>query len=112
MTDDNSPAPVITVSERAAQQIQIAAQQDGMERLALRVAATRNEDGSINYAMGFDESSIEDDLFHSRGVTLVIAPKEKALLQGTEIDFVELEPGEFRFIFKNPNDANYSPPTE
>ncbi|MHB8471920.1 MAG: HesB/IscA family protein [Gammaproteobacteria bacterium] len=111
MTDDTTQA-VIIVTERAAQQIQIAARQDGMERLALRIAATRNEDGSIRYAMGFDESSMEDDLIRSAGVTLVIAPKEKALLQGTEIDFVELEPGDFRFIFKNPNDANYSPPTE
>lgn len=109
---ENTEQPLITVTERAAEQIRIAAQQDGMVRLALRIAATRNDDGSLNYAMGFDESSIEDELIRSGGVTIVIAPREKTLLQGTEIDFVELEPGDFRFIFKNPNDANYSPPTE
>lgn len=109
---ETTQQPIITISERAAEQIRIAAQQDGMARLALRIAATRNEDGSINYAMGFDESSMEDDLIRTSGVTIVIAPKEKKLLQGTEVDFVELEPGDFRFIFKNPNDANYSPPSE
>lgn len=109
---ETSEQPIITLSESAAKQILNAAQQDGMARLALRIAATRNEDGSIHYVMGFDESSIEDDLIRTSGVTIVIAPKQKSLLQGTEIDYVELEPGDFRFIFKNPNDANYSPPSE
>jgi iron-sulfur cluster assembly protein len=63
------------------------------------------------YAMGFDESSMEDELIRSGGVTVVIAPKEKALLQGTVLDYVELEPGDFKFIFMNPNDPNYVPPS-
>jgi iron-sulfur cluster assembly protein len=32
------------------------------------------------------------------------------LLNGTTIDFVEIEPGKHHFIFMNPNDANYTPP--
>jgi iron-sulfur cluster assembly protein len=28
------------------------------------------------------------------------------------LDYVELTPGDFRFIFMNPKDANYSPPKE
>ena len=34
----------------------------------------------------------------------------KILLEGTTLDYVELEPGEHQFIFMNPNDANYTPP--
>lgn len=109
---DKTTSPIITLTAAAVEQIHLSAQQGGMDRLALRIAATRQDDGSILYAMGFDESSMEDELIRSGGVTVVIAPKEKALLQGTVLDYVELEPGDFKFIFMNPNDANYSPPTE
>lgn len=109
---DNATAPVITVTASAAEQIQLSARQGGMERLALRIAATRQDDGTIKYAMGFDESSMEDDLIRSGPVTVAIAPKEKALLQGTVLDYVEIEPGQFSFIFMNPNDASYVPPSE
>jgi iron-sulfur cluster assembly protein len=34
------------------------------------------------------------------------------LLEGTLLDYVELEPGDWRFTFMNPNDANYTPPPE
>lgn len=109
---ENTTAPIITVTARAAEQIQQSSQQGGMERLALRIAATRQDDGTIKYAMGFDESSMEDDLIRSGALTVVIAPKQKALLQGTVLDYVEIEPGEFSFIFMNPNDTSYIPPSE
>ena len=41
----------------------------------------------------------------------MISETSRPLLEGTTIDYVELEPGEFQFIFMNPNDANYSPPS-
>jgi iron-sulfur cluster assembly protein len=28
------------------------------------------------------------------------------------MDYVEIEPGQFRFIFLNPKDPHYTPPTE
>jgi iron-sulfur cluster assembly protein len=109
---DNSSAPVITITASALEQIRLSAQQGGMERLALRIAATRQDDNSIKYAMGFDESSMEDELIRLGGVTVVIAPRQKDLLQGTVLDYVELEPDDFKFIFMNPNDPNYVPPSE
>ncbi len=107
---ENTTAPIITITDPAREQILLSSNQGGMERLALRIAATRQEDGSIIYAMGFDESSVEDELIRIDGVTVVITPKEKVLLQGTVLDYVELEPGDFKFIFMNPNDPNYVPP--
>ena len=34
------------------------------------------------------------------------------MLRGATLDFVELEPGDFQFIFLNPNDPNYVPPVK
>ena len=40
----------------------------------------------------------------SEGVALVVAPAHLDLLDGMTLDYVELEAGDFRFIFINPND--------
>jgi Fe-S cluster assembly iron-binding protein IscA len=31
-------------------------------------------------------------------------------MEGATLDYVEIEPETWQFIFLNPNDANYSPP--
>lgn len=100
------------VTKAAASQIRSSAHHGDSEELALRVAATRKTDGAIEYQMGFDEVGVEDVLLNSRGVDVVFADNQKALLNGTVLDYVEIEPGEFRFIFMNPNDPHYRPPTE
>ena len=78
----------------------------------MRIAAKRNPDGSIHYAMGFDDQQIEGDLhITSGGINVTISEVSKPLLEGTTLDYVELEPGEYQFIFMNPNDSNYTPPS-
>ena len=101
---------MLSVTRAAAEQIRKSAEQGDMGDLALRIAATRKPDGSLDYAMGFDEPGEEDIEVKSEGVNLVIAPEHVALLRGATMDYVELEAGSFNFIFLNPNDANYSPP--
>jgi iron-sulfur cluster assembly protein len=44
-------------------------------------------------------------------VAIIIAPSHVNALRGATMDFVEIEPGQHRFIFLNPNDPEYSPPT-
>ena len=100
------------VTKAAASQIRDSAQSGDTEELALRIAATRKSDGAIEYQMGFDEVGVEDVLMNSRGVDVVFANAQKELLNGTVLDYVEIEPGEFRFIFMNPNDPHYRPPDE
>jgi len=100
------------VTKQAARQIRKAAQEGDMEELALRISAIRGPDGSIGYQMGFDEIGVGDTLLNSEGVDIVINNEAKELLNGTVLDFVELEPGDFQFIFLNPNDPQYRPPTE
>jgi len=103
---------VIKVTQAAARQINEAARQGGSEGLALRLAATRKPDQSLDYQMGFDERKEADVHITSEGIDIVVAQQYRVLLEGTLLDYVELEPGDWRFIFMNPNDANYTPPQE
>ncbi|UCB54255.1 MAG: iron-sulfur cluster assembly accessory protein [Thiotrichales bacterium] len=103
---------MITVTEEAARQIKISAQQGKAEGLPLRIAATRNEDASIHYGMGFDESKEDDITITSQEVEIIIAPISAELLKDTVLDFVEIEPGKHQFIFMNPNDPTYTPPQD
>jgi len=98
------------LTDRAAAQIFLAAQQSNMAGLALRLAAKRNADGSIGYLMGFDEINEDDVHINSKGVDIVFASVYKELLEGTMMDFADIEPDDFRFIFLNPNDLHYVPP--
>ena len=100
------------MTQRAAQQVFHSAKESHMEGLALRIAAKRLPDGSIEYGMGFDDIHEEDILIHSKGVEIIFDATHKELLSGTVMDFVELEPGDFQFIFLNPNDPHFVPPQE
>jgi iron-sulfur cluster assembly protein len=103
---------VIELTSQAAEQVRKAATEGGSEGLALRFAGTRKPDGSIDYRMGFDAPKEGDVRITSNNVELVLASDYEDVLRGTLVDFVELEPGQFHFVFLNPNDANYTPPTE
>lgn len=96
---------MLTLTPAAAEQIlqAISAQQGTPDTLYLRVAA-KLEDGEIVYGMGFDEEREHDAVIESCGVKLLIAPRSQELLAGTILDFVELQLGEFKFIFINPNE--------
>jgi iron-sulfur cluster assembly protein len=98
------------VTSAAADQVRAAAQQGGTEGMALRLAASRRADGSIEYRMGFDEADEDDIRFNSEGVEIVMAPEYVPLLDRATLDFVELQPGEQQFIFLNPEDPSYVPP--
>lgn len=103
---------MITITQAAAKQIRRSADSGDMEDLALRIAASRRPDGTIEYQMGFDEIARDDLLVNARGVDVVMRNDDKELLNGLTLDYVELEPGDFQFIFLNPNDPSYEPPTE
>jgi len=103
---------MITVTAEAAKQIKLSAKQGKSEGMPLRIAATRNEDASIHYGMGFDDSKEDDISITSQDIELVVSPISAELLNNTVLDFVELEPGKQQFIFMNPNDPGYTPPQE
>ncbi len=103
---------MFTFTAAAAEQVRNAARQSGTDDMALRLAAMKRADGTIEYKMGFDEVGEDDIRFKSEGVEVVMAPEYVPLLDTATLDFVELEPGEHQFIFLNPQDASYVPPGE
>ena len=103
---------MFTVTRAAAKQVRRSAASGDTEELALRVTASRAGDGGIDYRMGFDDVGVDDTLLSTNGVDVVIATADKALLSGTVLDYVEIEPGDYRFIFLNPNDPHHRPPAE
>ncbi|MEP7182790.1 MAG: iron-sulfur cluster biosynthesis family protein [Betaproteobacteria bacterium] len=96
---------MITVTPAAAQQIRVAATQSDADEMGLRIAARRDASGALHYAMGFDEARDGDVVVPSEGVALVVADAHRELLETVTLDYVEYEPGDFRFIFINPADG-------
>jgi iron-sulfur cluster assembly protein len=101
---------IISISPAAMAQIKNSAQEHA--GLALRVAAKVAPDESFEYGMGFDEPKEDDAVIEVGEMTVVISPDCIELLHGAHLDFVEIEPNNFQFIFLNPNDPNYKPPTD
>jgi iron-sulfur cluster assembly protein len=90
---------MLSLTTAAASQIRHAAADAGSADWALRVAARRESDGTITFGMGFDEPREGDMPLQLQGVNLVIAPPSQPMLEDIVLDFVELEPGQFNFIF-------------
>jgi len=94
---------MFNVTPQAAEQIRKATPlQNDNEALALRIAARRLPNGEIDYGMGFDEQREFDLEIAVQGVNILIGPNSRDLLEGITLDFVELEPGQFHFIFIPP----------
>lgn len=90
----------------AAEQIARAAVGQPEPQPMLRVAAKLDEDdGEIVYGMGFDEERENDLVLESGGVVVLISPPSQALLENTTLDFAEVHPGEFQFVFRGGCDS-------
>jgi len=95
---------MISMTPAAAEQIRESARQGKLEGMPLRIAVTRLEDGSFHYGLGFDDNSHEGDrTFQSEGIEIVVAPQSMEMLNGTVIDYVDLE-GKMEIVFINPSD--------
>jgi iron-sulfur cluster assembly protein len=90
---------MITITQAAAERIRQSATESGVEPPVLRVAAQLAADGTVDFGMGFDQSRPGDTILEVAGIHVVVAERSRELVEGTRIDFVELEPGDFRFIF-------------
>jgi len=101
---------MITITPEAAAQILASARQAGVDKACLRLAARLGEGGTIEYGMGFDEAAEGDQAFESGDVTVLVSAGCIELLTGATLDYVEINPGEQRFIFINPNDPAHKPP--
>jgi iron-sulfur cluster assembly accessory protein len=103
---------MIKLTEDAAKKIksQVSA---SSEKDPLRIAVTQhNKHKGFQYLMGFDKKTDNDNLYDVRGVQIIVNNDLADIINGMEIDFVEIEGEESQFIFKNPNDPTYKAPTE
>jgi iron-sulfur cluster assembly protein len=98
---------MITITPRAAAQVLKSTAGAG-----LRLVARLDDKGAIEYGMGIDERAEGDAQTVSNGVTVLVAAGSVELLTGATLDYVELNPGEWRFIFINPNDPSHKAPKE
>ncbi|KPK05661.1 MAG: hypothetical protein AMJ64_11190 [Betaproteobacteria bacterium SG8_39] len=101
---------MITVTPLAAAQIVKSAPQAGAGEICLRLAARLGDGGVIEYGMGFDEATDGDTKVVTNGITIVVSAGSIELLTGATLDYVEINPGEQRFIFINPNDPAHKLP--
>jgi len=101
---------MIIITPQAAEQIRKSAQQAELEAVYLRLAARLDDKGAIEYGMGFDDKVEGDTQFESNDIKVLVSPGCAELLTGATLDYVEINPGEPRFIFINPNDPSHRPP--
>lgn len=102
-------AALITITPAAVAQLRIALSAADDAELGLRAAARRTPEGDIEYGMGLDEPREQDELIDvDDGIKVLVSVASRDLIAGTEIDYVEVGPGEFRFVFYRP-DASQAP---
>lgn len=96
---------MFTLTPSAAEQIARAAAEQSAHQGTppmLRVAAKHDEnDGELVYGMGFDDAREDDLVLDGGGVSVLISPRSQPLLENTTLDFTEVQPGEFQFIFRS-----------
>lgn len=93
---------MITVSTKAAHHVQKSLAKRG-GGIGIRLAVKTSGCSGLAYALEFvDSPALDDQVFESHGVTVVVDPKSHVFLDGTELDFVRegLNEG---FKFHNPN---------
>lgn len=93
---------MITLSPRAARQIESmrAAQGDALKQL--RVFVESGGCSGFEYGMSFDLAKPDDNVFQSEGVRVLVDPTSFAYLNGCSIDFDDGLHGK-GFEIKNPN---------
>lgn len=100
------------VTAAAASELIAAAARSDAQGMALRVAARALADGSIEYGMGFDDERENDESAEFSGLTVLLGAKSRPYLAGTRLDYVEVEPGRFDFVFVRSDEAAAARPEE
>jgi iron-sulfur cluster assembly protein len=96
-------ADLITVTPAALAQLRAALAAADDPDLALRAAARRTDAGEIEYGIGLDEPREQDEqIVIDEVVTVLVSVASRGLLEGTQIDYVEVAPGEMRFVLFRP----------
>ena len=93
---------MITLSPRAARQIESMRAAQGDAQKQLRVFVESGGCSGFEYGMSFDLAKPDDNVFQSEGVRVLVDPTSFAYLNGCSIDFDDGLHGK-GFEIKNPN---------
>lgn len=94
---------MFSVTMTAANEILTAAARSDAAGMALRVAARQIADGSLEYGFGFDEEREDDQKLSVGELTVLVGSPSRPLLADTVLDYVEVEPNRFEFVFVPPS---------
>ena len=94
-----------SITAPAVQEILAAAVRSDAAGMALRVAARPTPDG-VDYGMGFDEATEDDETHDFNGLMVVVGAPSRRWLEGIVLDYVEIEPGRHDFVFLAPTAGN------
>jgi len=97
---------VITITEKAAEELKKLAEQHGIKDIVLRVQAIPGGCSGISYSMGFDEVRENDTVIEQNGIKIVVDQNSVPFINGAEIDYVVTPFGE-GFKINNPNAMNF-----
>jgi iron-sulfur cluster assembly accessory protein len=93
----------VRLTEKAAQMVDEALKEEGLEGHGLRVAVAGGGCAGLQYVLDFTNARREGDVvFSSQGVTIYLDNASLFFLKGTEIDYVSGIHGS-GFSFNNPN---------
>lgn len=94
---------VLDFSDNAARKVKKLIEEEGNQKLKLRVSVYGGGCSGFQYSFSLDEESKEGDKTITKmGVSLVIDPMSYQYLAGSEVDFTEELEGAM-FVVKNPN---------
>ena len=97
-------APVITITEAAAERVKSLMAKADKPVKALRVGVKTRGCSGLSYFVEYaDEKKKFEDVVEDKGVTIFVDPTAVMFLIGTEMDYKEdkLQSG---FVFNNPNE--------
>ena len=99
-----TPTPLL-FTDSAVGKVKALIDEEGNERLGLRVFVTGGGCSGFQYGFTFDDEMAEDDTVVEReGVRLVVDTMSFQYLAGSEVDYQEGLEGS-RFVINNPNAA-------
>lgn len=102
VAENNIPDPLV-FSTAAASKVKELIDDEGNEKLMLRVFVNGGGCSGFQYGFTFDETTTEGDtIIEKGGVKLLIDPMSFQYLVGAEIDYTEGLEGA-QFVIRNPN---------
>lgn len=93
---------MITLTDRAARQIESMHRESASDGQLLRVFVETGGCSGFQYGMSFDAPKDDDERLESEGVSFLVDPASYAYLDGSNIDFDDGLQGK-GFEIKNPN---------